>query len=135
VFDVVTKYIDGICGGCGNHCVLRQLPVIKNFGGLRSHPTWAASGRAELFGLGSGVWAVLEGEVAERCDQGVGDGPRVRTDRGGPWLSWWASPGFGPLPENRDAKDSEMPCARDPQCRRHRAAMRHRSPPARRSLE
>ena len=33
----------------------------------------------------------------------------------GPWLSWWASPGFGPLPENRDAKDSEMPCARDPQ--------------------
>jgi hypothetical protein len=34
VFDVVTKYIDGICGGCGNHCVPRQLPVIKNFGGL-----------------------------------------------------------------------------------------------------
>jgi len=33
----------------------------------------------------------------------------------GPWLSWWASPGFGPLPENRDAKDSEMPYARDPQ--------------------
>jgi Helix-turn-helix domain of resolvase len=25
--------------------------------------------------------------------------------------------GFGPLPENRDAKDSEMPCARDPQRR------------------
>jgi hypothetical protein len=45
VFDVVTKYIDGICGGCGNPCVLRQLPVIKNFGGLRSHPTWAASTR------------------------------------------------------------------------------------------
>ena len=34
MFDVVTKYIDGICGGCGNHCVPRQLPVIKNFGGL-----------------------------------------------------------------------------------------------------
>jgi hypothetical protein len=33
----------------------------------------------------------------------------------GPWLSWRASPGFGPLPENRDAKDSEMPYARDPQ--------------------
>ena len=34
MFDVVTKYIDGICGGCGNHRVPRQLPVIKNFGGL-----------------------------------------------------------------------------------------------------
>jgi hypothetical protein len=41
VFDVVTKYTDGIRGGCGNHCVLRQLPVIKNFGGLRSHPNTA----------------------------------------------------------------------------------------------
>jgi hypothetical protein len=33
--------MDGTCGGCGNHCVLRQLPVINNFGGLRSHPNRA----------------------------------------------------------------------------------------------
>ena len=66
MFDVVTKYMDGICGGCGNHCVLRQFPVIKNFGGLRSHPNRATLTRRSAQRLV--LYAKDRGCTAPGCD-------------------------------------------------------------------
>jgi hypothetical protein len=42
---------------------------------------------------------------------------------------------FEPSPENRDARDPEIRCARDSQRPLRRAQARHSSPPARQSLE